>query len=246
MKSSTLIQKLQHFRNLSVEDREAIERLITSVQDFAPRQDITSQGDKPSHVHLLLEGWACRYKVLSEGERHIMAYLIPGDLCDVHVALLERMDHSIAALSSCKVAMIPVRAMEAIMEERQHVARALWWATLLDEAILREWLVTLGARPADQRVAHLLCEMLLRSRAVGLTTDDSFELPLTQQELADTMGISIVHMNRTLKVLRDNKLIAIEGTKMAIKDTAKLMEFAEFDPTYLHQVSPLQGTSRAR
>src|SRR5215207_4764045 len=130
-----------------------------------------------------------------------MAYLIPGDLCDIHVTLLDQMDHSIGALSRCKVAYIPRERMATLMTEHRRLSRALWWSVLVDEATLREWLVTMGQRPADKRIAHFLCEMLLRSRAVGLTEDDSFELPLTQEELDDSMGLTTVHINACSKSL---------------------------------------------
>ena len=164
-----------------------------------------------------------------------MAFLIPGDLCDVHVALLKQMDHSIGALSACKVAFIPARAISDIIEEHRGLANALWWATLVDEAISREWLVNIGRREAEHRVAHLICEMMLRSRAVGLTDDDSFDLPLTQEELADTVGTSHVHMNRTLQKLRGDGWITTNGKNVLVNDLPALMEFSGFDPTYLHQ-----------
>jgi CRP-like cAMP-binding protein len=232
-----LIAKLEQFRKLTPEDCEALEDAVVRVTDYAAREDIIQQGEKPDFVHLLLEGWAGRYKILAEGERHIMAYLIPGDLCDIHVTLLNQMDHSIGALSPCKVALISLEKMMRILDTREDLSRALWWSALVDEATLREWLVTLGARPADKRIAHLICEMLLRTRAVGLSTDDSFELPLTQQELSDTMGMTVVHMNRMLQELRGRNLIESKGKRMIIKDLAALMEFSGFDPLYLHQVA---------
>lgn len=230
-----LIRKLEQFEKVSADDRRALQDAVREVKEIAPRQDIILEGDKPDNVHLILEGWAARYKLLPEGDRAIMAYLIPGDLCDIHVTLLSQMDHSIGALSRCKVAYIPRDRIATILTERQTLSRALWWSVLVDEAILREWLVTTGHRPADKRVAHFLCEMLLRSRAIGLTNDDSFVLPLTQEELGDTMGLTTVHVNRTLQELRGQGLIASEGRRMIVRDVDRLMEFADFNPNYLHQ-----------
>ena len=123
---------------------------IHEIKEIGPRQDIILEGDKPDNVHLVLEGWAARYKVLPEGGRAIMAYLIPGDLCDIHVTLLSHMDHSIGALSGCKVAYIPRERMARIMTDHQRLSRALWWSVLVDEAILREWLVNADtARPTS-------------------------------------------------------------------------------------------------
>jgi CRP-like cAMP-binding protein len=230
-----LITKLEQFTKLSDEEKRSVEDAIRDVQQFEARQDIIVEGERPEDVHLLLEGWVSRYKVLPDGGRSIMAYLIPGDVCDIHITLLNEMDHSIGTLSPAKVAFIPRQKMDTLMRREGNLARALMWSTLVDEAILREWLVNLGHRPADKRIAHLICEMMLRSNAVGLTDDDSFDLPLTQEELADTMGITPVHMNRTLQALRSRNLITTQGRQVLINDVKRLMEFADFNPNYLHQ-----------
>jgi CRP-like cAMP-binding protein len=230
-----LIRKLEHFAKLSDEDKRLVEDAIRDVRQLEARQDIISEGEMPDEVHLLLEGWAGRYKVLPDGKRPILAYLIPGDVCDIHITLLNEMDHSIGTLSPAKVAYIPCETIDALLSKGDNLWRALMWSTLVDEAILREWLVTLGYRPADKRVAHLICEMMLRSKAVGLTDDDSFDLPLTQEELADTMGITPVHMNRTLQTLRGRNLITTRGKRVVINDAKRLMEFSDFNPNYLHQ-----------
>jgi CRP-like cAMP-binding protein len=235
MKTLPLTCKLEHFIALSDVEKQAIEDATSEVKDFAPKQDIISQGDSPEDVHLLLEGWAGRYKILAEGERQIMAYLIPGDLCDVHVTLLDRMDHSIAALSACKVLCIPRQRMTDLMRQHENISKALWWSTLVDEAVLREWLVNIGRRRADMRLGHLICEMLLRAKAVGLTHDDNFEMPLSQEELADTMGMTPQHMNKCFQILRGEGLITSKGKYIFIDDLEKLMSFSGFDPLYLHQ-----------
>ena len=195
------VRKLEKFTTLSDEDKRVLEDAASDTREFGPREDIIREGDRPDYVHLMVEGWAVRYKLLPNGNRAILAYLIPGDLCDIHVTLYE-MDHSIATLSPCKVACIRGETISRIMREHERLPRALWWSTLVNEAILREWLVTVGYLPADKRLAHFICEMLLRTKAVGLTGDDSFELPLTQEELADSIGMSAVHMNRMLQELR--------------------------------------------
>lgn len=230
-----LVRKLEQFAPLPETDRAVLRNAVSEVIDHRPNDDLVSQGDKPDRVHLLLDGWAGRYKTLPDGRRQIIAYLIPGDLCDVHVTVLAEMDHSIATLSPCKVAHFPRETLFDLMVERRRLGVALWWATLVDEAVLREWLVSLGSRNAEERVAHLLCEMLLRCRAVGLTRGDSFLLPLTQQQLADTMGISTVHMNRTLQNLRADGLITTSGSRMTVNRLGDLMALCDYDPMYLHQ-----------
>lgn len=236
------IRKLENFTALSDEDKRVLEDAASDTREFGPREDIIREGDRPDHVHLMVEGWAVRYKLLPNGTRPILAYLIPGDLCDIHVTLYE-MDHSIGTLSPCKVACIRREVIIQIMRDHERLARALWWSTLVNEAILREWLVTVGHLPADKRVAHFICEMLLRSKAAGLTYDDSFELPPTQEELADSMGMSTVHMNRMLQELRSQGLITSKGKRIIVDDRDRLMAFAEFNPNYLHHQTPVRGAA---
>ena len=151
-------------------------------------RDIIREGDAPSDVHLVLEGFACRYKILPNGERQIFAYLVPGDFCDLNVFILKTMDHTIGTLAGCRLVNIP-RSRILELCERPAITRAFWWVTLVDESTLREWLVSMGQRDADQRIAHLFCELQLRLHSVGLCEGSSIKLPITQAELADTMGI---------------------------------------------------------
>ena len=237
MGAHALIRKLEQFTQLTEDEKRLLGDATRDVRDYDRRQDVIREGDRPDHVHLVIEGWAARYKLLPNGDQPIMAFLIAGDLCDVQVTLLDEMDHSIKAISPCRIAHLPRDLISNILTEGGRLSRALWWATLLDEAILREWLVNQGHRQADQRVAHLFCEMLLRAKAVGLTEDDSFELPVTQEDLGDTMGLSTVQINRTMQTLRHEGLVTTTGRWMVVNDLDALMAFAQFDPIYLHQVN---------
>ena len=231
--TNPLTRKLEAFGRLPDADRRLLDVIAGQAKDVAAREDLIREGDDPRDVQLILEGFACRYKLLPDGGRQITAFLIPGDFCDLHVFILKAMDHSIATMSPCRVVAIP---REKILEltERPAIARALWWAALVDEAILREWLVSLGARPADQRVAHLLCELLMRLRTVGLVNGDSYELPITQHDLADTMGLTHVHVNRVLQRLRAEGAITLKSKRLVIEDVERLMAFCGFDGSYLH------------
>jgi CRP-like cAMP-binding protein len=228
-----LTRKLEAFGFLAEADRDLLDKVAGGARLVQPRVDLIREGDTPGDVHLILEGFACRYKVLADGTRQIVAYLVPGDFCDLHVFILSAMDHSIATLTRCKVVDIPQYRIFELMN-RPAILRALWWATLVDEAVLREWLVNLGARSAEERVAHLLCELLLRLRTIGLAEGHTYRLPVTQAELADTMGLSSVHINRVLQSLRAKGLIALKGHIITILDVDQLNAFSGFNPNYLH------------
>lgn len=228
-----LTRKLEAFGPLPDADKSLLDEVIQPAQPVGARVDLIREGDAPSHVNLILEGFACRYKTTPDGSRQIMAYLVPGDFCDLHVFILKAMDHTIATLSRCQVVKIP-RAQILELMERPAIARAFWWAALVDEATLREWLVNIGVRSAEQRVAHLLCELLLRLETVGLTNGDTYELPITQAELADTTGLTSVHVNRVLQRLRQDGLITLKSRNLMIMDVERLKAFSGFNPNYLH------------
>ena len=173
---NALTRKLELFGSLPQEDKQLLDGVVRQSRILSPREDIIREGDAPQDVHLVLEGFACRYKVLENGDRQIFAYLVPGDFCDLNVFILKAMDHNIGSLSECRVVDIPRdRVLE--MVQRPQIARALMWCTLVDEATLREWLVNIGQRDAEHRIAHLFCEVHLRLKSVGLADGGEFELP---------------------------------------------------------------------
>ncbi|HEV2747775.1 MAG TPA: Crp/Fnr family transcriptional regulator [Allosphingosinicella sp.] len=229
-----LLRKLDNVTRLSGDDRAALADACRDTREFAAHHDIISEGDKPDHVHLILDGWAARYKVVPDGARQITAYLIPGDFCDLHVTILREMDHGIAALTPVTAAFIPHDRMEALTRQRPALTRALWWATLVDEAVLRAWIVNLGRRDAYQSVAHLMCELHVRMKNIGSVTEGKFDLPLTQEEIADTLGLTPVHTNRVLQRLRGEGLIELKARQLTILDGGRLRQAAGFDPNYLH------------
>ena len=233
--ANPLTRKLEGFVRLSDEERTAIDALQDKVILRAAGTDLIQEGDRPDNVHVLMEGWAFRYKLLPDGGRQIMAYLIPGDLCDIHIFILKRMDHSIGLLSDSRIGLIPEAAMVDLMDRHPRIARALFWATLVDEATLREWLANTLRREPFERLAHLFCEMWQRMRSVGLVGDDNtFALPLTQAELGDTMGLNAVTVNRVLQRLRAADLLTLRSGHLTILDIDRLRAMSGFDPNYLH------------
>ena len=235
-----LIDKLGRFVPLSDDEREALRHLARNPQRHRRGTDLISEGDKPTSVFLLLEGWAFRYKQLADGSRQIMAYLLPGDLCDIRIFLFEEMDHSIGLFSDALVVKIPAAEMLDILDRFPRIERGLLWATLVDEATLREWLLNVGQRDALQKLSHLFCELCVRLDVVNLVDqENTFMMPLTQTQLADTTGMTTVHVNRSLQLLRQDGLVATsEGRKLTILDFKRLAEVGGFNDVYLHTDGP--------
>jgi CRP-like cAMP-binding protein len=231
--TTPLVAKLETVARLSAEDREALGALSVNVRELDARRTIIREGERADHVHLILEGWAARYKLLANGSRQITAFLIPGDFCDLHVTILGEMDHSIATLTRARVAYVPRARMDEVTE-RPSLVRAFWWSTLVDEAVLRTWIVNVGRRDAFEAIGHLMCELYVRLSNVGLTTDHSYDLPLTQEELADALGLTPVHVNRVLKRMRAAGLISLTRGALIIHDYRRLQAASGFSPNYLH------------
>lgn len=227
------LRKLENFVPLPESDRAALLKVSETAQLVPGGTDLVQEGDPPAGVFLILEGLACRYKLRGNGTRQIMAYLVPGDACNFDVALLETMDHSISTLSDCKVVRIAPETIGSLLQ-RPAIATALRKSMLVDEATLREWLMNVGRRTAVERLAHLICELYLRLRAVGRADENRFKLPLTQLDLADTTGMTSVHVNRSLRELRQKGLIELRQRHLTILDLPRLMERAEFKAEYLH------------
>ena len=245
--ASPLVEKLGRFVPLTEAEREALQGLSRNSRAFRRGSDLICEGDKPDSVFLLLEGWAYRYKHLANGSRQIMAYLIPGDLCDIRIFLFEEMDHSIGLLSDAKVVKIPAIEILDLMDRFPRIERAMMWATLVDEATLREWLLNVGQRDALQRLSHLFCELSVRLSVVKLVDRDTFAMPLTQAELADTTGMTTVHVNRSLQRLRKEGLIRLKDGNMTILDFDRLAGLSGFNDVYLHTDGPaLEQTARMR
>lgn len=232
--TAAVLAKLSALYPLTPEDAQFVSSLLSEgSRILPPGTDIATQGQRNDTVHVILEGHAYRYKLMADGRRQIIGFLVPGDFCDLYAFLLDRMDHSIAARTPCRVVDLTEDAILA-MTARPMLARALWWGSLVEDSILREWLVNIGRRPADRRVAHILCELLIRLRIVGQASENSFRLTLSQNELADTVGLTSVSVNRALQKLRRLGLIAGSGREIVIPNVSQLMSFAEFDPIYLH------------
>lgn len=205
------------------------------VQTIEDDQDIVREGDRPMYCPLLIDGFACRYKTLENGQRQIVAFHVPTEICDLTSLMQKKVDCSIGTLTPVKVVMIPHTTILAWTREHPGLTHLLWRATLVDASISREWIVNVGRRTAYQRTAHLLCELTLQMRAAGLVRGFTCEMPLTQVELADALGLTPVHVNRTLQWLRNEGLIELGGGSLTVRNWRDLKRAAGFDATYLHQ-----------
>jgi CRP-like cAMP-binding protein len=173
-----------------------------------------------------------------------MAFLVPGDLCDLEVFVLEEMDHSIGAITETSCAVIPAETVKGLLTEGSSLTPALWWSTMTDSAVLRERIVDHGRRDAHERLAHIFYEMLIRYRIIGQAEDDSIPFALTQEDIADATGLTPVHVGRTLRLLREEGLIELKGKVLRILDPARLKQVARFNPNYLHLRQAEQGCGR--
>ena len=189
---------------MSEEDKEILEAAVSDVRTLPPRALVTRRGTPVRECMLLLDGAMCRYMDARDGYRQLVAFQVPGDFVDLHGFPLERLDHDVATISESRIAAVPHERVRAIMEERPTLARLLWRSTLLDAALHREWIFRLGRLDAVGRVAHFLCETCNRMNAVGRVADGVFALPLTQQDLGEAVGLTSVHVNWTLRRLRED------------------------------------------
>jgi len=239
-----LTRKLSLYAQLSESDRRVLDSLLHRDEHFPADVDIIAEGMPPRSVFVMKEGMAVRYRNLPDGSRQIMTFLIPGDLCDAHVFLLKTMDHSLATITPVHIAPISREDILDLFVQRPRISAALWWSSLQEESMLRERIVSLGRRDARGRVAYMLCELLWRHAAIGLTNGDVFRLPLTQTELADTLGLTPVHVNRILKEFREHRLIAIEHKMLHLIDIPGLQDIAGFSKDYLHLNGVSEEVSR--
>src|SRR5262245_30459767 len=230
--------KLSHLIQLSAVERQVLRSLPSHHRQVRAHRDIVADGDWPAELSLITDGFACRYKLLADGARQIMSVLIPGDVCDLCALLTGRMDHGVAAINNNQIATIPRQKIFDVIEQYPRIGQALWRDTMLDAALYRQWLINVGRRSAYQRVAHMLCEICARLEVIGRRHGNAYSLPMTQTDLGDALGLSLVHVNRTLKRLREDGLITFHN-HVVVLDWQGLCGAADFDPSYL-QLGPEQ------
>jgi CRP-like cAMP-binding protein len=229
-----MIRKIESIFTLTDDERQALQKLPMQVVTIKADQDIVREGDRPSRSCLILRGFACTYKVTAQGKRQIVSFNLPGDIPDLQSLHLKVLDNSVSTISPCSIGSITHEDLREMCARCPRIATAFWRETLIDASIFREWVMNVGRREAYNRMAHVLCELVVRLRAVGLVEDHACDLPITQGEFADALGVTNVHVNRVLQQLRSDGLIELSGDRLNIHDWDKLKEVGEFDPTYLH------------
>jgi CRP-like cAMP-binding protein len=234
LQDNPMIRKLDSIFTLTDDERKALADLPMQVVVIKEGQDIVRAGDRPSRSCLLLSGFTATYKITGDGKRQIMAFSIPGDIPDLQSLHLDVLDNSLGTLTQCRVGFITHDVLYDLCEEYPRITAAFWRETLIEAAIFREWVMNVGRREAYNRIAHVFCELMVRLRAVGLADDHGCNLPITQAEFADAIGVSNVHVNRVLQEMRANGLIEFNGDRLKVPDWETLKKAGDFDPTYLH------------
>ncbi len=228
------LKKLRKRVEISPDEERVIRGLIAEVRHVGADELVVREGVELSESLLLIEGWMARSKDLPGGERQVTQLHLPGDFPDLHGFTLKHLDDDVLSVTECRIAVVPHERLRKMTEEHPRLTRIYWFLTTMDAAIERELALSLGQRSAISRMAHLFCELLIRLDVVGEAGENDYEFPLTQRELSECLGLTVVHANRTLQELRRRGLIELENRRLTIRDRRGLEGIAEFDPTYLY------------
>ncbi|TFI60044.1 Crp/Fnr family transcriptional regulator [Sphingomonas parva] len=229
-----MVRRLESRSPLAEGEREALLGLQQSIRKVAAGAHLVRDGEPPEQCALLLSGFAYRYKITGDGARQIVSLHIAGEFVDLQNSFLSISDHSVQTLTAAEVAFVPLQAIRDITFAYPAIARAMWIDTLVDASIFREWVVNVGRRDSRARVAHILCEFSLRLEEGGLAREHRYELPMTQEQLADAVGLTSVHVNRVLRQLGEEGLISRDRRSITIQDWQRLRDAGDFNERYLH------------
>lgn len=231
------VARLRLLSTLTEAELGALDAACTDVRRFKADHDLVRKGSRPECLHVVLDGWACRRKVAADGGRQISALLLPGDICDLDALHVRRLDYNVSTLTPCTIAVIEREAALDLVERHPAVGRALMWLAFVENATLTEWNFGLGRRSAREHLAHLFCELLVRLTVVGRAEADGYTMPLTQDALADVLGLTSGHVSRMLQSLRTDELVELEAQRLTVRDWGGLKAAGDFRGGYLH----LQG-----
>lgn len=229
-----LLNRLEAIGHVTDADRKALRNLPLKEADLAKGTEIVADGETSTSCCMVVSGYLCRSRTLLDGSRQIFSLHTAGDIPDLHSLHLNRMDHSLSAISDCRIARIPHEAVYDALDSCPSLNALLWRDTLIDSAAFRAWMLMLGQAEAVPRMAHFFCELFTRAAMAGLTDNNTFPLPLTQADLGDILGISMVHANRTLQDLRGRGVMDFDQQVVSILRWNDLRKLGQFDPSYLH------------
>jgi CRP-like cAMP-binding protein len=232
-----LIHKLDSLERLSDPAKARLAGLIARTSHHAPREDIVRESEPVGDLRILAEGVACRYKVFDGGRQAILGFLLPGDVDDVD-GVQEQFDHHISTITQARLLHLARPALEQAIQDHPEIGRAFRRMAAVEQAALRVWLGNMGQRSAGKQAAHLFCELRVRMAAVGHGGEDWFSNPFTQEQFANVLGISAVHMNRVVQHLREMKLVRVDGRVIRFPDVARIEAFAGFHAGYLLRGRP--------
>jgi CRP-like cAMP-binding protein len=240
-RQNSLVVKLSRFLTPSPEEISAIQKLQSSRQIHGPRSELVQEGQRKWPVLIVCDGWCCSFKKLTDGSRQIIDFLLPGDIFVIGSGPLPSSDRGFATVTAAEIAEVPPSVLSATFRQWPRIGSAMRWAMSRQAAILAEHLVNIGRRSALIRTAHLLLELEARLMLIDHGTDTGFTCPLTQQDLADALGLTTIHINRTLRDLRQRGLLAFQNSHVEFIDRAALADLTQFSPAYLDQGSPRNG-----
>ena len=232
-----VIRKLKRLGQLATKDLAELSAITLHVENVPRLRQLIREGDTPERCCFLLRGFAARHKVASSGARQVVSLHIPGDILDIQHLLLGRADHSVEAITPARVAWVSKGELQRLAWKRPNIGKALWRDCLIDASIFREWVLNVGRRDAKSRIAHMLCEFVIRCEAMGLGSREHLELPMTQTQIGDATGLTSVHVNRTLKLLDEDGALVRDRNHFPVMDWDRLRKIADFDPGYLHEAA---------
>ena len=232
---AALVRRLRISSGISDDDVKEIESLPISVRQFPAETPVVRDGERATDCCLMVDGFSVRSKTIPSGKRQILSIHIPGEIPDLMSLFLHVMDHDLTTLTPSTLGFISHEALRALHRRRPSVAEVFWRDTLIDSSMFREWIVNVGQRSAPARLAHVLIELRERLRVIGRVDGDSFEMPLTQEQIGEALGITAVHANRVIKQLRQEGIVEFHRGRVTVLDERKFLELADFDDRYLHQ-----------
>jgi len=232
---AALVRRLRTSSGVSEEEIEEINALPITVKDYAAERAVVRDGERATECCLIIDGFCVRSKTIPDGKRQILSIHIPGEIPDLMSLFLHVMDHDLSTLTPCRLGFIHHETLQKLHRRRPNVAEIFWRDTLIDAAMFREWIVNVGQRPAPARLAHVIVELRERLKVIGHVAGESFDMPLTQEQIGEALGITAVHANRVIKQLRQDGVVDLHRGRVTVLSESRLMELADFDHRYLHQ-----------